>query len=77
MFAHQIRFLGEPTDIAFGLSTDGHCANVLRGLAQAREPGMLTVALVGGDGGPIAEGGVADHVLVAGPLIPLRSRKST
>src|SRR5262250_2969378 len=48
-FAHQLRFLGEPADIALGLSTDGHCANVLRG----------------GDGGPIAAGGVADHVLVA------------
>jgi len=64
-FAHQLRFLGEPADIALGLSTDGRCANVLRGLEQAREIGMLRVALVGGDGGPIAEGGVADHVLVA------------
>jgi len=27
--------------------------------------GMLRVALVGGDGGPIAASGVADHVLVA------------
>jgi D-sedoheptulose 7-phosphate isomerase len=64
-FAHQIRFLAEPDDIALGLSTDGDCANVLRGLEQARELGMLTVALVGGTGGAIAAGGVADHVLVA------------
>jgi D-sedoheptulose 7-phosphate isomerase len=64
-FAHQLRFLGEPADIALGISTDGHCANVLRGLEQASEIGMLRVALVGGDGGRIAAGGVADHVLVA------------
>jgi D-sedoheptulose 7-phosphate isomerase len=64
-FAHQIRFLGEPADIALGLSTDGNCANVLRGLEQARDIGMLTVALVGCDGGAIATRGVADHVLVA------------
>jgi D-sedoheptulose 7-phosphate isomerase len=64
-FAHQIRFLAEPVDIALGLSTDGECANVLRGLEQARDIGMLTVALVGGDGGAIASSGVADHVLVA------------
>jgi len=64
-FAHQIRFLAEPDDIALGLSTDGDCVNVHRGLEQARELGMLTVALVGGTGGAIAAGGVADHVLVA------------
>ena len=64
-FAHQIRFLAEPADIALALSVDGHCPNVLRGLAQARALGMLTVALVGGDGGRIAAEQAADHVLVA------------
>lgn len=65
VFAHQIRFLAEPADIALGLSTDGHCENVLRGLAEARRAGMLTVALVGGDGGTIAASDAVDHVLVA------------
>jgi D-sedoheptulose 7-phosphate isomerase len=65
VFAHQIRFLAELADIALGLSTDGNCANVLRGLEQARELGLLTVALIGGDGGRIARAGVADHVLIA------------
>lgn len=64
-FAHQIRVLAEPADIALGLSTDGNCENVLRGLEHARGLGMLTVALVGGDGGAIAANGVAEHVLVA------------
>jgi D-sedoheptulose 7-phosphate isomerase len=64
-FAHQIRFLAEPADIALGLSTDGGCENVLRGLAEARSRGLLTVALVGGDGGAIAAAGAADHVLIA------------
>lgn len=65
VFAHQIRFLAEPRDIALGLSTDGDCGNVLRGLEQARELGILTVALVGGDGGRIAASGVAEHRLIA------------
>jgi D-sedoheptulose 7-phosphate isomerase len=69
-FAHQIRFLAEPADIALGLSTDGNCANVVRGLEQARELGMLTVALAGGDGGTIAGSGVADHVLIAASTDP-------
>ncbi len=71
VFAHQIKFLAEPADIALGLSTDGRCANVLRGLAEARRLGMLTVALVGGDGGLIGDGAVADHVLVARSTDPL------
>jgi len=70
VFAHQIRLLAEPADIALGLSADGDCVNVLRGLEQARELGMLTVALLGGDGGLIAAGGLADHVLVAATTDP-------
>ncbi|MFB9907834.1 D-sedoheptulose-7-phosphate isomerase [Allokutzneria oryzae] len=69
-FAHQIRCLAEPADIALGLSTDGQCQNVLRALELAKELGMLTVALVGGSGGVISASGVADHLLVARSLDP-------
>ncbi|MBV8931328.1 MAG: SIS domain-containing protein [Kutzneria sp.] len=65
IFAHQIRFLAEPTDIALALSLDGNCLSVLNGLDRARSMGMLTVALVGGDGGEIVVRGAADHVLLA------------
>ena len=69
IFAHQIRFLAEPADIALGLSPDGNTASVLAGLEAARERGLLTVALAGGDGGQRV-GKVADHVLVAGSSDP-------
>jgi D-sedoheptulose 7-phosphate isomerase len=65
VFAHQVRTLAEPADIALGISTDGNCANVLRGMAEAQRLGLLTVALVGGGGGAVAERAAADHVLVA------------
>ncbi len=65
IFAHQLRHLASERDIALGISPDGHCGSVLRGLAAARELGMLTVALVGGDGGQIASGQGADHIVVA------------
>jgi D-sedoheptulose 7-phosphate isomerase len=64
-FAHQVRCLAGPDDIALGLSGDGDCDNVVQGLRCARELGMLTVALVGGNGGAIASGHEADHILVA------------
>ncbi len=64
VFAHQLRHFAGPGDIALGVSPDGRCAGVRRGLMTARDQGLLTVALLGGDGGGIA--GVADHELVVG-----------
>jgi D-sedoheptulose 7-phosphate isomerase len=65
VFAHQIRYLAEPGDIALGISADGNCPSVLAGLRAARSLGMLTVALVGGDGGAIASSSAAEHLLLA------------
>lgn len=65
IFAAQLRLFARPRDIALGCSPDGRCVNVLRGLSAARELGLLTVALVGGDGGEIARGSLADHVVTA------------
>jgi D-sedoheptulose 7-phosphate isomerase len=64
IFSHQLRYLASPADIALGISTDGNCTSVLSGLLTARELGMLTVALVGGDGGAIAACPAIDHLLV-------------
>jgi D-sedoheptulose 7-phosphate isomerase len=65
IFAHQIRYLAEPTDIALGISADGNCPSVLAGLEAARAGGMLTIALAGADGGVIAGSPAVDHLLVA------------
>ena len=65
IFAHQIRYLAAPEDIALGISADGHCASVLAGLQTAREVGLLTVALAGGDGGAMAGHPAIDHLLTA------------
>jgi D-sedoheptulose 7-phosphate isomerase len=63
-FAAQLRSQAGPDDIAVGLSADGACANVARALAQAHERGLLTVALVGGDGtGEVAVVPGLDHLL--------------
>ena len=64
IFAHQIRYLAAPEDIALGITADGNCPSVRAGLAAARERGLLTIALAGGDGGQIAASKAADHVLL-------------
>ncbi len=65
IFAHQIRYLATPDDIALGISADGNDPSVLAGLATAKELGLLTIALAGGDGGAIAASPDTDHTLVA------------
>ncbi|WP_030429643.1 D-sedoheptulose-7-phosphate isomerase [Allokutzneria albata] len=70
-FAQQIRCLTEPADIVMGLSADGQCRNVLRGLEVAKELGLLTVALVGGSGGAISASRAADHLLAVRSADPL------
>ena len=64
IFSHQLRYLATSADIALGISTDGNCASVLSGLLTARELGMLTIALAGGDGDAIASCPAVDHLLV-------------
>lgn len=63
IFAHQVRVLGRPGDMALGISANGECPNVAEGLIEARRRGMTTVALVGGGGGRIVRDGLADHVV--------------
>ena len=64
VFARQIEALGRQGDVAFGISTSGRSPNVLAGLTTARERGLKTLALTGGDGGAI--GRAADtHLNVA------------
>ncbi|MCX5890620.1 MAG: D-sedoheptulose 7-phosphate isomerase [Deltaproteobacteria bacterium] len=54
IFAKQVRALGRPGDLAWGISTSGNSPNVVEGLKVARELGLGTMALSGRDGGPVA-----------------------
>ena len=65
VFSYQLRVLATPGDIALGISTDGDCTNVAHGLRTARALGLMTVALVGGDGGVIRAEALADQVICA------------
>jgi len=64
IFLRQVIAYGGPGDALLALSTSGGSGNVIAALAQARRRGLLTIALVGYDGGRIAEEGLADHVVV-------------
>jgi D-sedoheptulose 7-phosphate isomerase len=64
MFARQVIAYGGPGDALLAFSTSGGSANVIAALEHARRRGLLTIAMVGYDGGPILGGGLADHIVV-------------
>jgi D-sedoheptulose 7-phosphate isomerase len=64
IFARQVIAHGRPGDALLAISTSGGSGNVLAALAEARRRGMVTLALAGYGGGEIAEGALADHVIV-------------
>src|SRR6266516_1082035 len=65
VFSRQVAAFGRHADIAVALSTSGNSENLLRGLAEARQRGMLTVGIAGYDGGKMAELDGLDHLFVA------------
>ena len=64
-FARQLIAYGRPGDVALALSTSGNSTSILAALHEARRRGLVTVALVGYDGGQVAADRLADHVVVA------------
>jgi D-sedoheptulose 7-phosphate isomerase len=64
IFARQLIAHARPEDVAVGISTSGGSANILATLAEARKRGLLTVGIVGYDGGRIVAERLADHAVV-------------
>jgi D-sedoheptulose 7-phosphate isomerase len=64
IFARQLIAHARPEDVAIGISTSGGSANILSALAEARKRGLLTVGIVGYDGGRIVGERLADHAVV-------------
>lgn len=50
-FVRQLKVLARPQDMAMGFSQDGRDVNVVAALTTARQMGLLTLGLAGGDGG--------------------------
>ncbi len=71
IFTRQLIAHARPQDVAVGISTSGGSANILSALAEARKRGLLTVGIVGYDGGRILGERLADHaVVVSSDYIP-------
>ena len=65
LFARQLIAYAGAGDVALAISTSGGSANIVAALVEARRRGLVTVAVVGYDGGRVAAEGLADHVVVS------------
>ena len=64
IFLRQLIAHAQPHDVAIAISTSGGSKSVVAALEEARKRGLLTVALLGYDGGEIGRRGLADRCIV-------------
>jgi len=84
VFAKQVQALGRKDDIAWGISTSGNSANVVKAIKSARKLGMRTIGMTGklgmrtigmtGRGGELAE--CADLVFTVASDVTARIQES-
>ncbi len=66
VYARQVEAHGSPGDIFMGISTSGSSRNIIRAFRRARERGLITIALLGKQGGPARN--LADIAIVVPSL---------
>jgi D-sedoheptulose 7-phosphate isomerase len=63
VFSRWVQALGRKGDVLILLSTSGNSPNIVRAVDAGRAAGLVTVALLGKDGGRLRES--CDHTLIA------------
>src|SRR5271169_3477261 len=64
IFQRQLIAHARPNDVAVAISTSGGSKNIVIALEEARKRNLLTVALLGYDGGEVLRRGLADFPLI-------------
>jgi D-sedoheptulose 7-phosphate isomerase len=64
IFQRQLIAQAQPNDVAIAISTSGGSKNIVMALEEARKRNLLTVALLGYDGGEVVRRGLADFPLI-------------
>lgn len=62
IFARQVVGLGRKGDLLIGISTSGKSRNVLRAIEEAKKLGMVSIGMLGRDGGQLKS--LCDHSIV-------------
>lgn len=62
IFARQVTGLGRKGDVLIGISTSGNSRNVIRAVEEAKKLGMVSIGLLGRDGGKLKS--LCDHSII-------------
>ena len=62
VFSRQLEGMAQEGDLFIGISTSGNSQNIINAFESARHRGVITVALVGRDGGKM--GAMADYAII-------------
>ena len=62
IFSKGLEAYGQKGDFFFGLSTSGNSANIIEAVKKSKELGLITVALLGKDGGKLK--GMCDYEFI-------------
>jgi len=74
IFARQVRAFGKTGDVLVVITTSGNSANIVRALETARTQGVVSIALLGKDGG--AARGLADVELIVPSQVTARIQEA-
>ncbi len=55
VYSRMIKGIGRPGDVVVGLSTSGNSKNIVNAFTQAKENGMISIALTGDSGGQMRD----------------------
>lgn len=64
IYLRQLEAHGRAGDGLIGFSTSGNSENLIRAYRKARDKGLTTFGLAGGDGGEMRSSGLVEHCLV-------------
>jgi D-sedoheptulose 7-phosphate isomerase len=71
VFLRQMLAQAKPNDVIVAISTSGGSRNIVMAMEEARKRNLMTVALLGNDGGEIYRRRLADHsIIVRSDYIP-------
>ncbi len=62
VFSRQLEGMAQEGDLFIGISTSGNSQNIINAFESAKDRGVITVALVGRDGGKMAQ--MADFAII-------------
>ncbi|MCX6075044.1 MAG: D-sedoheptulose 7-phosphate isomerase [Campylobacterales bacterium] len=62
VFSRQLEGMSQEGDLFIGISTSGNSQNIINAFESAKDKGVITVALVGRDGGKMAR--MADYAII-------------